>query len=527
MAMTDVTWDLPTLPDEMVRELTAVVGADSVHIERPKVDEFKDAYWIPGDETYAASAVVQPASTEQVRQIVRVANRYKIPVWPHSQGRNLGHGGASPRVRGSIQIGFQKMNRILEINDELAYAVVEPGVTWFDLYEAVKAAGHRLMTPCPDLGWGSIVGNSMDGGHTYQHYGADYMLPTGFEVVLPDGDLLRTGAGAVPDGRAWHVYKRSLGPSLDRLFVQSNLGIVTRMGVWLKRLPEAYAPVMLSIGADADLEAAVDTLRELRLAGHLEGAPALFSTLRASHMLRDLPVAAPRPLTDTELREIGGRTGVGAWAARAAVWGDPEIVQAKVRRIKWAWERIPSGRVEAPRVYTPDEYDELTYSADQIMIGIPTLKAIESTPDHIAHIDVAPVLPLQGREVRTVVERARALTRDAGTNFGATLVVTGERSGVLIIGVRYDRTDPADARHAFDLAKRLVAEAGALGYGESRPHLECMDLAAAQYSFNDHAYRRFVEKIKDAVDPNGILAPGRHGIWPAPYRGGDGTSGCG
>ena len=45
-----------------------------------------------------------------------------------------------------------------------------------------------------------------------------------------------------------------------------------------------------------------------------------------------------------------------------------------------------------------------------------------------------------------------------------------------------------------------------------------MDLAADQYSYNDHAYRRFIEKIKDAVDVNGIISPGRHGIWPAAYR---------
>ncbi|MEH0421447.1 FAD-binding oxidoreductase [Streptomyces sp. B21-083] len=516
--MTDVPPAPPSLPDEMVRELAAVVGDDSLHIERTAIDEFKDAYWIPGDETYAAAAVVQPSSTEQVRAIMRLANRYGIPVWPHSQGRNLGHGGASPRVRGSIQLGFQKMNRILEINEELAYAVVEPGVTWFDLHEAVRAGGHRLLTPCPDLGWGSIIGNSMDAGHTYQHYGADYMLPTGFEVVLPDGDLLRTGAGALPDGKAWHVYKRSLGPSLDRLFVQSNLGIVTRMGVWLKRLPEAYAPVMLSIGEDADLEAAVDTIRELRLAGYLEGAPALFSTLRASHMLRDLPVPADHQLTPAEIREAGERAGVGAWAARAAVWGDLETVRIRMKHIKAAWAKIPSGRVEARRVYAPDEYDEIVLSADQIMIGIPTLKAIQTTPDHIAHVDVAPVVPLHGPRVREMVEKARSLVLGTGANFGATVVVTGERSCVVIIGIRYDRTDEADARGAFVLARRLVAAAGELGYGESRPHLECMDLAAGQYSFNGHAYQRFVERIKDAVDPNGILAPGRHGIWPAGRR---------
>ena len=66
--------------------------------------------------------------------------------------------------------------------------------------------------------------------------------------------------------------------------------------------------------------------------------------------------------------------------------------------------------------------------------------------------------------------------------------------------------------------KVLVVEAGKRGLGEYRAHLDFMDLASDQYSFNDHAYRRFCETIKDAVDPNGILSPGRHGIWPRHLR---------
>jgi 4-cresol dehydrogenase (hydroxylating) len=514
--MRDVPADPPTVPEAMVRELAAVVGEDAVLVERARVDDFKDAYWIPGDETYAASAVVQPSSTEQVTQVMRIANRHRIPVWPHSQGRNLGHGGASPRVRGSIQLGFQRMNRILEINDELAYAVVEPGVRWSDLHEAVKQAGLRLLTPCPDLSWGSIIGNAMDSGHTYQHYGADYVMPTGFEVVLPDGEVLRTGAGAIPDSAAWHVYKRSLGPTLEPLFIQSNLGIVTRMGVWLKRLPELYIPVMLTIGADEDLELAVDTIRELRLAGHLEGVPAIYSTLRAAVMLRDDPVPeARRRLTPEQSAAVGERVGVGAWSVRAAIWGDAQIARIKLERITEAWAKIPSGRIEAPRAYAPGEYGELVYSADQITVGIPTLKALENTPPNIAHIDVSPVAPLQGRAIREVVDVLRAHYETAGLNFGAGIMVSGERSAVVIAGIRYDRTDERAARSAFELAKRLVVALGRLGYGDCRPHLECMDLAADQHSYNDHAYRRFVTRIKDAVDPEGILSPGRHGIWPS------------
>jgi 4-cresol dehydrogenase (hydroxylating) len=64
----------------------------------------------------------------------------------------------------------------------------------------------------------------------------------------------------------------------------------------------------------------------------------------------------------------------------------------------------------------------------------------------------------------------------------------------------------------------MVSELGAMGYGEYRAHLDFMDLASDQYSFNDHAYRRFVSKLKDAIDPNGVLSPGRHGIWPSSTR---------
>ena len=517
--MTDVTTDLPTIPAEVVAALETVVGDAAVSVERTVLREFTDAYWIPGDTTYAASAIVQPTTAEQVREIVRIANRHGIPVWPLSQGRNLGHGGPSPRVRGSIQIGFQRMNRILEINEELAYAVVEPGVTWFDLYNAVAEAGYDLLTPCPDLGWGSIIGNSMDGGHTYQHYGADYLMPTGFEVVLPDGDLVRTGFGGVPESSSWHLTKRALGPALESLFVQSNFGIVTRMGVWLKRKPPAYAPLTHVIGDDADHQQGIDVIREMLLGGDLEGVPALYSTLRAAHMLRDAPVPpGPRPFTGEELDEIGSRLGVGAWAARAAIWGDPDVVKLKLRRIRDAWSRVPSGVCLSPRVYTADELGQIELSAEKILAGIPTLQALQGAPPNIGHVDVSPSVPLRGASIRRAVTAIRELFVADRRDFGVGIMIPSARSAVVIAGIRYDSSDADAVVGAMQLARSIVRELGAMGYVDSRPHLEFMDTAADFYSFNDGARGRLLERVKDALDPNGILSPGRHGVWPAAYR---------
>jgi 4-cresol dehydrogenase (hydroxylating) len=509
----------PVLPDGLVARLRAALGAEWVWTEAEDMAEYRDPFWVPGDDTYAGAAVVAPASTEEVQAVVRIANEFGVPLWTSSQGRNNGYGGASPRVGGSIQVSLRRMNRVLEIDEELAYAVVEPGVRWFDLYDALEAGGHRLRVSIPDLGWGSVIGNSMDNGITYMPNGADHMAPTGLEVVLPDGDLLRTGMGAVPDNKAWHLYKRMLGPSLDALFTQSNLGIVTRMGVWLQRTPETYQTLLLGMAKDSDLEAGVDTLRELLLDGTLRGVPCIYPAPRNGALLLDLPVPQPRVWSEEDREAYGRETGLGRWAVRVGLWEDRDILEAKAAKIDRIWKQIPGATVHAGRVYEPHEYGEITRQTEKVHIGIPTVQLNEITPPNLGHVGFSPVVALKGTEVRYVIDQMRTRLEQHGIMFSGGIFAVSARAAAVVAGIQFDRTDPEAVRNAFAVAHELVGEIGALGYGEYRAHLDFMDLAADQYSYNDHAYRRFVEKIKDAVDPNGIISPGRHGIWPENRRG--------
>jgi 4-cresol dehydrogenase (hydroxylating) len=220
--------------DAAIVDFVDVLGAHAVVTDREALLEFRDPYTYRESDEFDASAMVMPTCTDEVQAVVRVAAQHGIPLWTFSQGRNNTYGGPAPRLRGAVLVNLRTMNRILEFDEELAYAVVEPGVRWFDIYDACVAHGGSLWPSIPDLGWGSVVGNSLDYGVGYMPHGDHASHICGMEVVLADGTLLRTGFGAVEGGPAWHVYPHSFGPSVEGLFKQSGLGIVTRVGVWLQ-----------------------------------------------------------------------------------------------------------------------------------------------------------------------------------------------------------------------------------------------------------------------------------------------------
>jgi 4-cresol dehydrogenase (hydroxylating) flavoprotein subunit len=99
------------------------------------------------------------------------------------------------------------MNKIIEVSEEYAYAVVEPGVSFFDLYEYIKERKLNLWPSCPALGWGSVVGNTLDRGFGYTPSGEHSQSQCGMEVVLPSGEVMRTGMFAMTRGKMGPLYK--------------------------------------------------------------------------------------------------------------------------------------------------------------------------------------------------------------------------------------------------------------------------------------------------------------------------------
>src|SRR5690606_36445127 len=139
-------------------------------------------------------------------------------------------------------------------------ALVEPGVSYFDLYKYIQDRGLKVWIDTPDPGWGSPIGNALDHGvgYTSKNFTDHFRTQCGMEVVLPNGEVLRTGMGAVPNAKTWQQYHYGFGPYIDGIFSQSNFGVVTKMGLWLLPQPEAFRAGVVMVPARADITALIE-----------------------------------------------------------------------------------------------------------------------------------------------------------------------------------------------------------------------------------------------------------------------------
>ncbi len=425
-----------------------------------------------------------------------------------------------------LVLDLKRLNRVLEVDDTLAYAIVEPGVSYFDFYRYLHDNNHKVWLDCADPGWGSVIGNALDHGVGHTPHRDHFDSHCGMEIVLANGELMRTGMGALPDSPNWATYKYGFGPHLSPIFGQANYGIVTKMGMWLLPEPEAGRNDLVDVPRQADLVPFIDTLSNLANQGILDSSWSVGSPLMSSRD-PEIAEAVRNGAPVAELERLGRAQNVPYWGVRLRFYGPAEVIDAKW---KYTQQRlsaaIPGVSFRAGAAYRfpvdPATLAETDDSFQKAAIGIPEMSIfnIGGAVRSQGHIFFSPIIPMSGKELVRAQGVFTQAFKDLGMRSPGTIGGWSwyKRNLVLLFNMPISK-DPAENRKMRDNYRALVKISAANGWGEYRAAPAFMDDIAASFSYNNHALRRFQETIKDALDPNGILAPGKSGIWPKQYRG--------
>ena len=158
----------------ILKRISQIVGPENVHTGLELL-HFNDpfgakgrhipsaAIWCVHDLSHIDNTAMpnlqSPASVEEVQRVLALANESKLPLWITSGGKNLGYGGPSPIVEGSAVLSLYRMSRILEVDEKNGYAIVEPGVTFYDLSQYCISKAPSVWPSMTFIAWGSVIGN--------------------------------------------------------------------------------------------------------------------------------------------------------------------------------------------------------------------------------------------------------------------------------------------------------------------------------------------------------------------------------
>ncbi|MEZ5459163.1 MAG: FAD-binding oxidoreductase [Steroidobacteraceae bacterium] len=225
--------DAASSPQALLHRLEALLGREQVLTDPAELEFHSTDIYAAGQRPLA---VVRPASTAEVAQLVQLATSAGVAIVPRGGGASYTDGYA-PAEAGSVLVDTSRMDRILELNERDMYVVVQVGVTWARLNEALMARGLRTPFFGPFSGLAATVGgalsqNSVTWGTGV--FGISGETPLGVEVVVGTGEVVRTGSWGAASGIP---FLRSYGPDLTGLFMGDcgALGVKTAVALRLMR----------------------------------------------------------------------------------------------------------------------------------------------------------------------------------------------------------------------------------------------------------------------------------------------------
>ncbi len=493
-----------------------------------------------GGERFAATLL--PRSRDEVARCLIIAGQHGARVRVVSAGCNWGYGalsGAPERSRGgaTVLLDLSRMKAIRAYSEELGTITVEPGVTFGEVHAFLRAQGSASFVGTTGAGpRASLIGNAMERGDGSGPWGdrAGHLL--GLEVVLPTGEVLAGGFSRYGAGPLAGLHGLGLGPSLDGLFTQSSLGVVTAATFPLAPRPAALSLLRFAFRRDAAVGPATAALRRLRQEGTLREGAALWNHLRALSALVPRPSGPPAAPDEDHAEALARRLlGPFRWFGTAAVSGASEaLVRAGVERVREVMGplaeqlRVESIHVENasahPVAGVPPEAN--LDPAAAFFQGVPHEASLRSCYWRQSAIPVSDLdperdgcgllwatasVPATSEEIALATALGERETRAQGFDPLLAVLVPGERTAIVAALLV---VDPAAAPNAPGSASAARACFAALGRAWCArgflPHRLGAEPAPWLPSVADDS-EAVLQRVKRALDPEGSLANDRYG----------------
>lgn len=451
---------------KVLEKLSAIVGSENLLVEPEKVEPYgADAV----KEKFPPEAVVFPESTEQMVSILKLANEYLFPVT--ARGGGVGYTGGAVPVNGGIVIGTDRMKKIVEISVDDLYVICQPGLTTFELQQAIEKHG-LIFPPDPASYKDSFIGGNIAenaGGMRTPKYGVTKHYVLGLEVVTATGEVIRTGGKTV---------KNVVGFDLTGLMCGSEgmLGIITEATLKLLPMSEATSTVRANFHS---MEAACKVLTKFTPEGLLP---------MAMEVLDKFCVAA------VEENFAFGLSKDAEAILLVAVDGSREEVEKNAQTI----ERIigENGGFDILRAKNKEEEDKLWDVRRAISPSLMKYGTLKINEDVVVPRSKVP-------ELVAKIEQIGKKHNTFVANFGHA------GDGNIHVNFVVDRDNPDEIARA----RRCVSETFALSVdlGGTISGEHGIGYVKAQYL--DYAIDKptleIMKGIKNVFDPNGILNPGK------------------
>ncbi len=480
---------------DIILKLEQIVGQEYVSNEEANLTPYTwDMTWA---EPRMPDYVIMPKTVTEIQRVLRLANHQKIPVIPYCNATNIG--GLCVPEEGGIIMDLKRMDQIIKIDPEHNWAVIEPGVSHGQFSRALKEANPQWegleFSKGFEFGWGvgpssgSVLAMAINhgiGGQLTGRRGVNSQLLSSMEVVLPTAEVVKVGSAAYSD--SWHSFLPL--PRMDGLFTGwlGTTGVVTKLGVWIEPKRPLHDVLTLAAGSAKDMTRYMVHWRHYSLCDEVTAV---------SWWLAQIPITFPykeKPKDAPEMYSYSVITG----------WTEEELEYKRKMWKKVVADERARGTQLFDYEYPPEAKKGRTQLPSRIVGSTKNYSKScgggIAWPGTFAPCSSWPTLYEEWKKIyiKHGLSPATRFTDYAGAHYGMLRCMTP-----------FDKRDPKSVQAARDAMVECVRAGIPLGMLPYKPPVEYQNELNA---VADAGWILLMTKIKDMLDPNNIMNPGKLGV---------------